>query len=152
MDADEDRHRQLGPAEIDVMDTFGSSMRLLARALAVIAGALVGLLALAWASATVWIGLAEPVFLVILGGYALALGLVAYELLRRWPAARIWSLLAVVLPPAPFALSVLLGLLLPVQPTQPGSQPDMTSLLILPAAVTAIAALALVMNWRIART
>jgi len=66
-----------------------------------------------------------------------------------WPAARIWSGLAVVLPPAPFVLSALLALLLPAQPTQPGSQPDMTSLLILPAAVTAIAALALLMNWRI---
>lgn len=124
-------------------------MRLLARVVTVIAGALVGLLALVWVAVCLLIGLAEPIFLVILGAYALALGTVAYRLLRRWPAAQIWSVLAVVLPPAPFVLSALLALLVPAQPTQPGSQPDMTSLLILPAAVTAIAALALLMNWRI---
>ena len=122
---------------------------MLARVVTVIAGALVGLLALVWVAVCLLIGLAEPIFLVILGAYALALGTVAYRLLRRWPAAQIWSVLAVVLPPAPFVLSALLALLLPAQPTQPGSQPDTTSLLILPAAVTAIAALALLMNWRI---
>ena len=124
-------------------------MRSLARVVTVIAGALVGLLALVWVAVCLLIGLAEPIFLVILGAYALALGVVAYRLLRGWPAERIWSGLAVVLPPAPFVLSALLALLLPAQPTQPGSQPDTTSLLILPAAVTAIAALALLMNWRI---
>jgi hypothetical protein len=113
----------------------------------VVAGLFVGLLALSWLVPTLYIGLAEPVFFVILGVYSLALWLDAYKLVRSSPRASLWSILGVVLVLLPVGFSVALGIVSP-QPAPDPAEPHNDALLLVPFGVAALTAVAFALNWR----